>query len=346
VAASALGTDAGEGDFAPRCADARAGAPEGSGLADVRRGSARLGSACSEDAGPRWRRLPDGRLHAHHGPIDLIVLVAGPAAERVRCERAAHEAFAPVLAVLASELVELRRTLGPWVPRLHGPVARCMLAAVRPHASSRVTPMAAVAGAVADHVLEAMLAAGTPTRACVNNGGDIALHVAPGETLRTGVADLATGALSSDILVRGGDGIGGIATSGWRGRSHSLGIADAVTVIAATAAAADVAATLIANAVDLPGSDRVRRVAACELAPDSDLGARLVTVDVAALGRDERARALASGAALARRLVTDGRVLGARLELQSDVAVVAAEGGPVLDRGRQSGVGGRSDDVR
>ena len=45
----------------------------------------------------------------------------------------------------------------------------------------------------------------------------------------------------------------GIATSGWRGRSFSLGIADAVTVLAATAAEADAAATVIANAVDLPG---------------------------------------------------------------------------------------------
>ena len=31
----------------------------------------------------------------------------------------------------------------------------------------------------------------------------------------------------------------GVATSGWRGRSHSLGIADSVTVVARNAAAAD-----------------------------------------------------------------------------------------------------------
>ena len=66
----------------------------------------------------------------------------------------------------------------------------------------------------------------------------------------------------------------GVATSGWRGRSFSLGIADAVTVLAATAAAADAAATIIANAVDLPGHPAIARRPASELEDDSDLGDR------------------------------------------------------------------------
>ena len=75
----------------------------------------------------------------------------------------------------------------------------------------------------------------------------------------------------------------GIATSGWRGRSFSLGIADAVTVLADRAAMADAAATIIANAVDLPGHPGVVRVPARDLAPDSDLGDRLVTQGVGEL---------------------------------------------------------------
>ncbi len=93
--------------------------------------------------------------------------------------------------------------------------------------------------------------------------------------------------------IRAGDGIRGIATSGWRGRSHSLGIADAVTVLAATASAADAAATIIANAVDLPGHPAIARRPARALSPDSDLGTRLVTVGVGALPAaeiDRRAR--------------------------------------------------------
>ena len=72
----------------------------------------------------------------------------------------------------------------------------------------------------------------------------------------------------------------GVATSGRHGRSFSLGIADAVTVLARTASQADAAATIIANAVDLPGHPAVRRMPANELQPDSDLGARPVTRDV------------------------------------------------------------------
>src|SRR6202451_53661 len=87
----------------------------------------------------------------------------------------------------------------------------------------------------------------------------------------------------------------GIATSGWRGRSFSLGIADAVTVLADTAAMADAAATVVANAVNLPAHPEVGRVRACDLAPDSDLGERLVTQSVGQLAQGEISEALAAG---------------------------------------------------
>jgi hypothetical protein len=59
--------------------------------------------------------------------------------------------------------------------------------------------------------------------------------------------------LGDRLTIRSEDGVRGVATSGWRGRSFSLGIADAVTVLARSGAEADAAATLIANAVNLPG---------------------------------------------------------------------------------------------
>jgi ApbE superfamily uncharacterized protein (UPF0280 family) len=87
----------------------------------------------------------------------------------------------------------------------------------------------------------------------------------------------------------------GIATSGWRGRSQSLGIADAVTVLARTAAAADAAATLVANAVDIEHPS-IRRLPARDVKHDSDLGERLVTVAVEPLPATAIARALSSAA--------------------------------------------------
>ncbi|RWG08581.1 MAG: UPF0280 family protein, partial [Mesorhizobium sp.] len=111
---------------------------------------------------------------------------------------------------------------------------------------------ATVAGSVADEVLAALLAGRRLERAYVNNGGDSAIHLGKGGTITLAIAGTGHG-MADRITIRAEDGVRGVATSGWRGRSFSLGIADAVTVLARTGAEADAAATLIANAVDLPG---------------------------------------------------------------------------------------------
>ena len=156
-----------------------------------------------------------------------------------------------------------------------------MHAAVAPFAADCfITPMAAVAGSVAEEILGAMLAAAPLDRAYVNNGGDIALHLGA-EQFAVGLMDRpGPPGVMQTIQIEAGDPARGIATSGRHGRSFSLGIADAVTVLAATASQADAAATVIANAVDLPGHPAIIRMPANELQPDSDLGARLVTRDV------------------------------------------------------------------
>ncbi|MDU9002366.1 UPF0280 family protein [Sedimentitalea todarodis] len=267
---------------------------------------------------PQISMLLDGqRLHFHHGPIDLIVDATGPG--RDLGLRRAADRFDSVLSELASELHALRRPVEDCHP-LRGKVASAMQRAAAAHQPGFVTPMAAVAGAVADEILHQICAAGDIRRAYVNNGGDIALHLTSTETF---AAAIATGpapriTLTFDSPVRG------IATSGWRGRSHSLGIADSVTVLATTAAQADVAATLIANAVDLPGHPAIRRARACDLAPDSDLGARLVTVDVDALSPEDVASALDAGARYAARCLSRGHIIAAYLRLGETYRVIGA----------------------
>ena len=49
--------------------------------------------------------------------------------------------------------------------------------------------MAAVAGAVAEEILEAMIAAAELSRAYVNDGGDIALHLATGRAFVVGMVE-------------------------------------------------------------------------------------------------------------------------------------------------------------
>ena len=247
--------------------------------------------------------LPDGRLHLQHGPIDLIIGVVGPAEAAYR---AAAARFEGLLGALVAELPALRRPVAPGV--LRGPVARRMVAACLPHRPVFVTPMAAVAGAVADEIVSAIATVPGIRKAYVNNGGDIAVHL-------TGVEAFSALMPGGRVTLRAEEPWRGLATSGWRGRSHSLGIADAVTVVAANGAAADAAATLIANAVDLPGHPAVRRRPACELAPDSDLGARPVTVAVGPLTAAEVAQALRRGLAAAEAMRARGLIGAAHLTL-------------------------------
>jgi len=269
---------------------------------------------------PRFRLLADARrLHLQDGPIDLVIEAFGDTAAIARAYDAAMRRFTGLLDELCAELPDLRRQVGDTAG-FTGPVARRMHNAVRPFAARGfITPMAAVAGSVADEILSCMVAeAGAGLRrAYVNNGGDIALHLTDGAHFTTGLAgDPSRPGLFAKTRIESGCGIGGIATSGAPGRSFSLGIADAVTILARSAAEADAAATMVANAVDLPGDPRIVRVPACSLQPDSDLGDIAVTRSVSRLARSEIETALARGAALAHILIDAGLIAGAALHLQ------------------------------
>lgn len=263
--------------------------------------------------------LADGRLHLNHGPIDLICAAWGPG--RAAALQRAVARFDGLLEDLVAELPALRAEDAP----LRGPVARVMAAAVGPYRPAFITPMAAVAGAVAEAVLAAMVAGPGVARAYVNNGGDIAVHLAPGERLVCAMAQGGAVEMQAQAPSRG------IATSGWRGRSWSLGIADAVTVLARTAAMADAAATMIANAVDLPGHAAITRRPAADLQADSDLGARLVTVGVGRLAVAEVAAALASGVRAAEGFRARGLIEGAALFLQGEVRLSGAMTAALLE---------------
>ncbi|MCG6904952.1 MAG: UPF0280 family protein [Rhodobacter sp.] len=257
--------------------------------------------------GAQARMLPDGRrLHLHHGPIDLIVEVSG--AGRQAAQQRVVARFETVLQELVDQLSELRRSCIGLSPDL-GPVARRMVSAVAPF-EDFITPMAAVAGAVADEMIAVICGDDRVTKAYVNNGGDVAFHLSPGESLAAAIPGIGSARIGSDDRARG------IATSGWRGRSHSLGIADSVTVLARNAAMADAAATLIANAVDLPAYPGIVRHPAHDLDPDSDLGARQVTTDVPVLAAAEKAQALERGLQVAGKFRNRDLIEGAWLHLQ------------------------------
>ena len=270
---------------------------------------------------PRIAPLAGDRLHLQHGPIDLVIGVDAEPEERALALRQAAENFGDILPALMAEIAPLRQPVGATPPGFDGETARRMGEAVRPHRDVFVTPMAAVAGAVADTVLARLCRGRRLTRAYVNNGGDVALHLSPGSRFDAAiVADPDDPAVDGLAALDADSPVRGLATSGWRGRSHSLGIADAVTVLARSAAA-DVAATLIANAVNVE-DPAIRREPAQVDDPDSDLGDRPVTVAVGPLDRGQVAAALARGAEAARHMRHKKLIEGALLMLQGERQVV------------------------
>ena len=270
----------------------------------------------------QFATLPDGRAHFSHGPIDVIAQADAPVpVARERAIRTAWNRFQGVLEELCSELPILRSPDRTKWACLQGPVAKRMAVAVSDF-EAFITPMAAVAGAVADELRDLICNETQIRRAIVNNGGDVSLYLAPGQECRIGLVSVPDAGLSgSSLRISADDDIQGIATSGWRGRSHSLGIADAVTVAAADCATADAAATIIANAIDLPGHPGVRRSPASELSPDSDLGDLLVTTNVAPLSADDARMALSRGWSFASELVAHGAIHSAAMSLCGETMV-------------------------
>lgn len=280
--------------------------------------------------GAQRARLADGRWHFQHGPIDLVLGVEGEARAVDASLEAAWRRFGFVLAELVGELTLLRAPcpFSGAAPRARGPVAQRMIDACAPFARRFglfVTPMAAVAGSVAQEIV-AFFARDGVHRAWVNNGGDVALWLNDGASVEIGVvADVSMPAIGARLRIAHDAAARGLATSGWRGRSLSLGIADAVTVVAESAAQADAAATLVANAVNT-AHPAVRRAPASSLRDDSDLGERLVTVDVPPLPPGAIDEALDAGERFARRCIEAGGIAQAMLSLQGRSRIVVDRG--------------------
>ena len=268
--------------------------------------------------------LDAAREHWQFGPIDLVLQAWGEADAVAHARQAAWARFGMVLPELVAELAVLRSAVED-ATQVNGRVARRMLAACRPHAGRFITPMAAVAGAVADEICRFFAQQPGMYRAYVNNGGDIALYLRAGKSLTIGVIDHPQKPRQAGtVTVTAAMPVRGIATSGWRGRSFSLGIADSVTVLAGSAAAADAAATMIANAVNIEHPAIVRAPASA-LADDTDLGARLVTVDVPRLTQGDVQRALQAGKVVADDCRARGIIDSALLLLQGQFAAIGAQ---------------------
>ncbi len=192
---------------------------------------------------------------------------------------------------------------------------RAMYEAVRAVGDADLTPMAAVAGAMADAVADELVLMGL-TKVMVNNGGDLAIRLTAGEQVTVGVRpDIASQRVTHKVVVTDEMQVGGVCASGFGGRSFTRGCASATVVFASLAVLADAAATAVANATFIE-SNAVVRAAAQLSDPNTDLQGVDVTYSIGRLTRKEINSALSQGISPAERLAASGSIFAAFVAVQ------------------------------
>ena len=173
-----------------------------------------------------------------------------------------------------------------------------------------LTPMAAVAGSIADAVADFLFKRGL-TRVIVNNGGDIAIRLSGKETARVGIrSDISRPEISQVITLDSRSPTWGVNTSGMGGRSLTRGIASAVTAVAYTSARADAAATALANAC-FAKDKGIIQVPANQVDPGTDIPGIPVTIQIKNLKPDTILKALSNALSCATAFVQQGLIHGA-----------------------------------
>lgn len=258
--------------------------------------------------------LPDGRVFVDYGPVSMVITARRQGSPFPALAEAAFPLIESSLAEISAALPVLRQPSGTGnFSGLEG-LPRVMAEAVLAAGEATLTPMAAVAGTVADAVADWIFARGADSVA-VNNGGDVALRLGPGQQMRMGILPELDGRITQVVTLRAEDGIGGVCTSGLGGRSLTRGIASAVTVFSGRCAVADACATHLANC-SYVASPRVHTCLAGELEPQSDIAGLRVVRQVEPLEEAELRQGLEQVRREAQRQTERGNLLYAAADIQ------------------------------
>jgi len=261
--------------------------------------------------------LDGGRIMAEYGPMRLVISACvGKVPQRDVCVSAAQEAFSCFERVAALKK-ELSSPFTRDLMCLEDSIARAMVESVREMGDEDLTPLAAVAGALADAVADFLFERGM-TRVLVNNGGDISVRLLGDELVRVGLGPAAWQSPAWNVIVLDSSfSSWGVATSGLGGRSFTRGVASSVTVLATAACLADAAATAVANASFVEDASVIRRKAG-EIDPGTDIPDLEVTLRVGPLSREKRYRAIGKALRRAEDLVEKGVILGASVSVDGE----------------------------
>ncbi len=230
----------------------------------------------------------DNRLFLQHGPTNIVIEALG--IDKNLAYLNAKNYFETLLEELVLDLTLLKKEV-VLNRKFNNKISQSMQDATERFIPSFITPMAAVAGSIADNILKVLIDDTHLEKAYVNNGGDISFYLNENQTMKGSLAAVPN--MITEIKHKNSSR--GIATSGWRGKSFSRGIADSVTVLANNAAIADAAATMIGNAVDIYNHPNIKKKPANNIYEDSDLNNLLVTVEVGKLTKIEIKKALKNG---------------------------------------------------
>lgn len=256
------------------------------------------------------RVLQGGDVLAECGPMRLIISAfVGKVPQPRMSERGGRYAF-----TVLEKASRLKREMSGPCTQIQGmpgdAVALEMLRSVAAIGDPDLTPMAAVAGTIADQVAEFLLERGM-TKIIVNNGGDIAIRLTGDDGVTVGIREDVKAHDFSHVIRLGPERASwGVATSGLGGRSLTRGIASAASVIAPTASLADAAATAVANATFVRDVGVVQ-VDAERLAPDTDIPGIPVTCQVGSLREETPSLAVAQALLRAETMLQQGTILGA-----------------------------------
>jgi ApbE superfamily uncharacterized protein (UPF0280 family) len=264
--------------------------------------------------------LQGGSVLVECGPMRLIIDArVGKVAQPQQAARAADEAVSFLEGVAAARPF-LGRDYREQVARITDPLALKMIASVQAVADADLTPMAAVAGTIADAVADFLFQRGM-TRVLVDNGGDIAIRSCDGEPVTVGIRpQVDRRSLSHAVVLEPERTAWGVATSGTGGRSLTRGVLEAAVVIAADAATADAAATAVANASHILDGAVIRRPAEA-IDPHTDIAGLEVTAGVGALTEEGRRMALDQALGRAEELIGARIILGALVACQGRIAM-------------------------
>ncbi|MDB2697240.1 UPF0280 family protein [Alphaproteobacteria bacterium] len=260
----------------------------------------------------------DNRLFLNHGPIDIVLEAFGK--DKPLAYEKAKKYFSTLLNELVLDMDLLKKEVVPH-RNFNNKISQSMQNATEKFYPDFITPMAAVAGSVADNILNILVKDTKLEKAYVNNGGDVSFYLTENQTVKSSLASIPN--IIAEIDYK--DKSRGIATSGWRGRSFSLGIADSVTVLADNAAMADAAATMIANSVNIKNHPSIIKKPAEEIYEDSDLKNLMVTVEVGDLKQSEIEDALRNGNEVGKTYLENGLINSALIELHNCFCIVQKE---------------------